>query len=95
MKIRQSFRFKLLAWIVGINILLFGVIFAVNYHYVTDELSHDVQATAWAKMDYVIETLDETLTAAEVSTENMVSISKSPHIGATDKPCGRVVAELA
>lgn len=79
-KFRQSFKLKLCAWLLGINIVVFSIIFGAVLYYVIDEVRNDVHATAWAKLDYVIKALDEGLTATEVSAENLQGISKSPLI---------------
>lgn len=77
-KFRQSFKLKLCAWILGINLLIFSLAFGCLFYYVIDEVRQDVRATVWAKLDYVTRSLDEGLTTTEVSAENLLSISKSP-----------------
>jgi len=77
-KTRESFKLKLCLWILGVSIAVFGLLLTSIYYYVSDEVRHDVRATADAKLDYVLRGLDEGLTGTEISAANLMSITQSP-----------------
>lgn len=79
-KHRESFKLKLCLWVVGISTVAFAAVFAVCIHFVREEVLGDLDAVVNSKLDYALRALDEGLSTTEVSSDNLVSISKSPLI---------------
>lgn len=79
-KHRESFKLKLCLWVVGISTVAFAAVFAACIHFVKEEVLNDLDALVNSKLDYALRALDEGLSTTEVSSDNLVSISKSPLI---------------
>ncbi len=79
-KHRESFKLKLCLWVVGISTVAFAAVFAACLHFVKEEVLNDLDALVNAKLDYAQRALDEGLSTTEVSSDNLVSISRSPLI---------------
>lgn len=77
---RQSFKFKLCLWIFALATLAFTAVFMACVHFLKIEVKNDLDALVNAKLDYALRALDEGLTTTVVSSENLVSISKSPFV---------------
>lgn len=79
-KPRESFKLKLCLWILGISTVAFAAVFAACIHFVREEVRSDLDAVVNSKLDYALRALDEGLTSTKVSSDNFVSISRSPLI---------------
>lgn len=79
-KHRESFKLKLCLWVVGISTVAFAAVFAACLHFVREEVLNDLDVVVNSKLDYALRALDEGLSTTEVSSDNLVSISKSPLI---------------
>lgn len=75
---RESFKLKLCLWVIGISAIVFACVIASCLYFVRMEVRNDLDAVVNAKLDYAIRALDEGLSTTKVSTENFVSISRSP-----------------
>lgn len=77
-KPRESFKLKLCLWVVGISTVVFAAVVAACLYFVRIEVRNDLDAVVNAKLDYALRALDEGLSTTKVSSENFVSISRSP-----------------